>query len=127
MERLLLPPGRDDKPYILGAFGGENIYVPTSAGTTRHLVTANESKNVFLICGGGGVYAPFPVPFHFHNETRLDFLCLKGQMKVWLNDQCRVLNPVDYASVAPVGLIFCNSHSLKIFQLWLITLLLTLK
>ncbi|KAL2209247.1 RmlC-like cupin [Sarocladium strictum] len=101
MERLLHPPGRNDTPYILGAFGGENIYVPTSAGTTRNLVTADESKNTFLICGGGGVVAPFPVPFHYHNETRHDFLCLKGQMKVWLNDQCRVLNAGDYASVAP--------------------------
>ena len=103
MERLLLPPGNSEKPYILEAFGGENIYVPTSAGTTRHLVTAKESKNAFLICGGGGVYTAYPVPFHYHSKTRHDFLCLKGQMKVWLNDQCRILNAGDYASVAPVS------------------------
>ncbi|KAH7466552.1 hypothetical protein FOMA001_g16360 [Fusarium oxysporum f. sp. matthiolae] len=29
--------------------------------------------------------------------------CIKSQLKVWLNDQCKILNPGDYASLAPAS------------------------
>lgn len=103
MQRLSLPPGHSDEAFMLEAYGGECTYAPASSGVARSLVTAEESGGDFLICGGGGVANPEPVPFHYHNRTRHDFLCIRGQMKVWLNDQCRILGPGDYASVAPVS------------------------
>lgn len=39
----------------------------------------------------------------FHAKTHDTFLCLRGTMKVWQDDQCRILGPGDFASVPPVG------------------------
>ena len=108
MEILSAPPSRAGKPYILEAFGGENIYIPTSAAAERHLVTAKETDSAFTILGGGGVGTSEPVPFHFHRQMRHDFLCVKGQLKVWLNDECRILNAGDYGSVPPVSTQFSS-------------------
>ncbi|ENH64855.1 Quercetin 2,3-dioxygenase [Fusarium oxysporum f. sp. cubense race 1] len=62
----------------------------------------------FTILTSGGQAFPSPVPTHYHKHTHHDFLCLKGQLKVWLNDQCKILNPGDYASVAPGAIRACQ-------------------
>jgi hypothetical protein len=38
----------------------------------------------------------------FHARTHDTFLCVRGTMKVWENDECRILGPGDFASVPPV-------------------------
>lgn len=110
LRRFTLPPSTTGqpyygKPYIVEAYGGENVYVPTSAGTTRYLVPMKESNNTFAIVGGAGVASrvPVPVPFHYHKQMRHDFLVLRGQMKVWLDQECRIMSQGDYASVSPVS------------------------
>ncbi|KAJ2898273.1 hypothetical protein MKZ38_004041 [Zalerion maritima] len=104
MEKLTLPPYAQGKPYVLDALAGEIIYIPTSAQATRLLVTGKETDNEFAIVGCGGVATPFPVPFHYHNEAHDVFLCIKGQIRIWTNDQCRTMGPGDYASVPPTHL-----------------------
>ncbi|VUC37183.1 unnamed protein product [Clonostachys rosea] len=105
MERVLVPPSASGKrvgePYIVESFGGENIYLTGSPASARYVVTGKESENKFTILTSGGAHFPSPVPFHYHKYTHHDFLCVKGQIKVWLNDRCKILNPGDYASVAP--------------------------
>lgn len=56
----------------------------------------------------------------FHAKTHDTFLCIRGSMKVWQDDQCRILGPGDFASVPPVRLAPLNSfrsylirHSLR--------------
>ncbi|KAF5005091.1 hypothetical protein FDECE_8411 [Fusarium decemcellulare] len=107
MERVLVPPSISGKqslsgqPYIVDSFGGENVYIFGSPSSVRHLVTGRETGNKFTIVTSGGTPFPSPVPSHYHKYTHHDFLCVKGQLKVWLNDRCKILNPGDYASVAP--------------------------
>lgn len=104
MKRLEQPPFAPGKPFVIEALGGENIYLPSQQAIMRHLVTGKDTDNAFACVGSGGIPSD-PVPFHYHARMRHDFLCVKGQVKVWLNKECRVLNPGDYASVAPVSLI----------------------
>ncbi|SCO91767.1 uncharacterized protein FRV6_15895 [Fusarium oxysporum] len=93
MERIVLPPSVAGKsstakdPCIFESFAGDKVYV---SGTPS-----------FTILTSGGQAFPSPVPTHYYKHTHHDFLCIKGQLKVWLNDQCKILNPGDYASVAP--------------------------
>lgn len=101
VPRLLTPPGRPGQPYISSLYNGEMIYIPVSLSNTRLLVTGKETENAFAIVGSGGT-ASAPIGFHKHREAHDVFLCVKGQCNVWANDQCRTLNPGDFASVPPV-------------------------
>lgn len=66
----------------------------------RLLVTGKETDNAFAVVGTGGS-AGDPIGFHYHRETHDVFLCLKGSVNVWANDQCRTLRAGDLASVPP--------------------------
>lgn len=93
-------PGKSGQPYILESLCGEVIYIPLSKSATRLLVTGKESENAFAVVGTGGTSGD-PIGFHFHREAHDVFLCLKGSVKIWAGDQCRILGPDDFASVPP--------------------------
>jgi quercetin dioxygenase-like cupin family protein len=67
----------------------------------RLLVTGKETDNAFAVVGTGGTFDK-PIGFHFHKEAHDVFLCLKGKINVWSNDEARSLTPGDFASVPPV-------------------------
>lgn len=100
LKSTQIPPGQAGRPYILEALCGEVIYIPLSKSATRLLITGKESENAFAIVGTGGSQGD-PIGFHYHRETHDVFLCLKGSVNVWANDQCRTLGPGDLASVPP--------------------------
>ncbi|KAG5789761.1 hypothetical protein H9Q69_011172 [Fusarium xylarioides] len=107
MESMILPPSVAGKsastkePNIFESFSGDKVYVSGTPSVARFLLTGRETDGKFTILTSGGQAFPAPVPTHYHKHTHHDFLCIRGQLKVWLDDQCRILSPGDYASVAP--------------------------
>ncbi len=100
LEALTTAPGRPGQAYVLESSCGETIYIPCSRSATRLLVTGKESDNAFAVVGSVGSQSA-PIGFHFHREAHDVFLCLKGHVNVWANDQCRTLGQGDFASVPP--------------------------
>lgn len=100
LQHVNVAPGLPGQPYVLQSLAGEIIYIPCSRSATRLLVTGKETENAFAVVGTGGAQGD-PIGFHFHRETHDVFLCLKGKVNVWANDQCRTMGPGDFASVPP--------------------------
>nr|OQO16502.1 hypothetical protein B0A51_15979 [Rachicladosporium sp. CCFEE 5018] len=100
IETTTLPTGISSKPYIISSQEGEIIYIPLSKSATRLLVTGKETDDAFAVVGSGGSQGD-PIGFHYHREAHDVFLCLKGQINVWADDQCRTLSSGDFASVPP--------------------------
>jgi quercetin dioxygenase-like cupin family protein len=42
-----------------------------------------------------------PIPLHYHEREHDVFYCTRGRIRVWADDQSRILNPGDIASVPP--------------------------
>lgn len=103
MEPLSVPPGKPGKAYKLESLGGEIIYIPLSKSATRLLVTGKESDGAFAVVSAGGSGGD-PIGFHYHREAHDLFLCIKGRINVWAAEECRTMEPGDFASVPPVGL-----------------------
>lgn len=99
--RLAEPPGKPS-PYVIPCYGGELWTIPTSNSTLRLLVTGKETEGAFAVVGAGGTFDR-PIGFHYHREAHDVFLCIKGTMNVWANDQAREMSPGDFASVPPVS------------------------
>ena len=102
IQSLELPPGHPGISYVVPSLCGEIIYIPCSKSAMRLLVTGKETDNAFALVGTGGTTGD-PIGFHFHREAHDVFLCLKGEVNVWANDQCRTLTAGDLASVPPVS------------------------
>ena len=101
IEHLTTPPGKTSQAYVLPCYTGELWTIPTSNSTMRMLVTGKETDNAFAVVGTGGTFDK-PIGFHFHREAHDVFLCLKGKVNIWANDEGRSLAPGDFASVPPV-------------------------
>ncbi|KAK6612312.1 cupin domain-containing protein [Botrytis cinerea] len=99
VPHLTTPPG-EATPYVLPCFTGELWTIPCSNSTMRLLVTGNETNNAFAVVGTGGT-KDNPIGFHYHKEAHDVFLCLKGTLNVWANDEARSMGPGDFASVPP--------------------------
>ncbi|KAF2484881.1 RmlC-like cupin domain-containing protein [Neohortaea acidophila] len=97
---LETPPGRPDEAYVLQSLCGELIYIPCSKSIMRLAVTGKETNDSFCVVGTGGAQSD-PIGFHYHRQAHDVFLCIKGNINVWANDQCRTLGPGDFASVPP--------------------------
>ncbi|CZR38081.1 LOW QUALITY PROTEIN: uncharacterized protein FPRO_06728 [Fusarium proliferatum ET1] len=79
------------------------VYVSGTPSAAHFLLTGRETGGKSSILTSGGQVFPAPVPTHYHKHTHHDFICISGQLKVWLNGQYRILSPGDYTSVAPVS------------------------
>ncbi|CAK1358249.1 unnamed protein product [Cercospora beticola] len=95
-----LPPSVPGRPYVISSQEGEIIYIPLSKSATRLLVTGKETDNAFAVVGSSGSQSD-PIGFHYHRHTHDVFLCLKGKVNVWANDQARTMEAGDFASVTP--------------------------
>lgn len=95
-----VPPYALGKPYVISSQDGEIIYIPLSKSATRLLVTGKETEDAFAIVGSGGSQGD-PIGFHYHREAHDVFLCLQGAVNIWAGDQCRTMEPGDFASVPP--------------------------
>ncbi|KAF5613643.1 acetoacetate ligase [Fusarium tjaetaba] len=100
IQRLSAPPGNPNEPYVVPCFEGELWTIPASNSVMRMLVTGHETNKTFAVVGTGGLEDE-PVPFHYHDVAHDIFLCLKGRVRVWAEDQARELGPGDFASVPP--------------------------
>lgn len=98
-----LPPYAPREPYAISSQDGEIIYIPLSKSAFRLLVTGKETEDAFAVVGAGGSQSD-PIGFHYHQDAHDMFLCLKGSVNIWANDQCRTLGPGDFASIPPVSL-----------------------
>jgi quercetin dioxygenase-like cupin family protein len=95
------PPEEAGKAYALESLCGEIYYIPFSKSAMRLLVTGKVSDGAIALVSTGGSGGD-PIGFHNHREAHDVFLCLKGQINVWANDQARTMGPGDFASVPPV-------------------------
>lgn len=100
VPRLSEPLGKPE-PYIVVPYGGESMSLPGTKSVVRVLASAEETQGLMSVFKLDGV-AGDPVGFHYHNFAHDIFLCIKGEVKVWWKDQCRILRPGDFASVPPV-------------------------
>ncbi|KAL5048552.1 RmlC-like cupin domain-containing protein [Aspergillus fruticulosus] len=73
------------KAYALKSLCGEIYYIPFSKSAMRLLVTGKVSDGSIAL----------------HREAHDVFLCLKGHINVWANNQARTIGPGDFASVPP--------------------------
>jgi hypothetical protein len=119
IKTTLVPPGKPDEAYLIPYLEGHVTDIPSSSSVVRVMVTAKETNNTFglVTSGGSGMYSNLekwsvayletyrrvsywiPLPHDAHDI----FLCTKGQMNVWANDQGRTLDPGDMASAPPVS------------------------
>jgi quercetin dioxygenase-like cupin family protein len=74
---------------------------------TRLLVTARETDYAFAVVGRSGSHGDV-TGFYSHRRAHVVFICLKGSMRFWVNDQCRTMTAGDCVSVPPV----CRSRLL---------------
>ena len=102
LNSLTCPPGSPE-PYLLPAFTGETISIPTSNSVMRLLVTGEASSSAFGIVSTEGK-ADRPIGYHYHDSAHDIFICLKGRVAVWAQTrngehirQARVLEPGDFA------------------------------
>ncbi|KAH7267751.1 RmlC-like cupin domain-containing protein [Fusarium redolens] len=100
IKTTLVPPGKPDEAYLIPYLEGHVADIPSSSSVVRVMVTAKETNNTFGLVTSGGSEGS-PIGFHYHKDAHDIFLCTKGQMNVWANDQGRTLDPGDMASAPP--------------------------
>ncbi|KAL2811623.1 RmlC-like cupin domain-containing protein [Aspergillus granulosus] len=100
LKQSTTPPEEAGKAYALESLCGEIYYIPFSKSAMRLLVTGKVSDGAIALVSTGGTGGD-PIGFHYHREAHDVFLCLKGQVNVWANDQARTMGPGDFASVPP--------------------------
>ncbi|KAL3483607.1 hypothetical protein BJX62DRAFT_244725 [Aspergillus germanicus] len=92
------PPSHE--PYVLEQDQGKNLTVTSSQSAFTVLADGNVTKGAYTAVQlrTGADEPLFP---HYHRKTHDVWYCTKGQVKVWLNDSCRILNVGDFASAPP--------------------------
>lgn len=94
----LTPLPATTTPYVLEAGGGTSGVL--LGQTTRILVGGAQSGGALAVVA---VLGPRdrPIPFHSHRGARDTFFVTRGQLQLWADGESRVLNPGDFAYVAP--------------------------
>lgn len=96
---LNIKPTRTATPYVLRTGEGRCFNV---AGQLIY-VLAGESDTAG---GFGAVICDAttdrgPIPKHYHEREHDTWLCTRGRLQVWFNDECRTLTDGDFAYVRP--------------------------
>ncbi|VUC32973.1 unnamed protein product [Clonostachys rosea] len=86
--------------YIIDQLEGERISIPGSKGVFRILASSKQTNGSMAIFQSGAVLSDAP-GFHWHDEAHDVFLVLKGFLKLWNGDKCRIMGPGDFAYVPP--------------------------
>ncbi|KAB8199461.1 RmlC-like cupin domain-containing protein [Aspergillus parasiticus] len=100
LQPSCVPPEQAGKAYALESLRGETYYIPFSKSIMRLLVTGKVSDGAIALVSTGGSGGD-PIGFHYHREAHDVFLCLKGRVTIWADDQARTMGPGDFASVPP--------------------------
>ena len=95
---LFEPPKDPSESYIITSKSDEISKAPDSGSAYRRLVASAESNGSFDLIAVGGTAAP-SLDFHYHQKTHEVFICTKGELNIWADDQCRTLRPGDLASI----------------------------
>lgn len=86
-------------PYILRAGEGRCLYI---AGQLIRLVASAEDT-----AGGFGAvvceatHDRQPIPLHYHEREHDTWFCTRGRLRIWCQNESRVLTPGDFAYVKP--------------------------
>ncbi|KAG9238744.1 cupin domain protein [Amylocarpus encephaloides] len=99
IHRVTQPP-TDGSSYVIPQLEGEMISIPGSKSVCRVLTSAIQTNGAMSVFSSGSVLADAP-GFHHHNEAHDVFLVVKGYLKLWNGDKCKILGPGDFASVPP--------------------------
>lgn len=99
---VLTTPPDQRTPYIIDQLEGECITIPGSKGVFRILASSKQTQGGIAVFSNGGVLSEAP-GFHWHAEAHDVFLPIKGFLKLWNGDKCRIMGPGDFAYVPPVS------------------------
>ncbi|PWN87301.1 RmlC-like cupin [Acaromyces ingoldii] len=89
--------------YVLSQCSGESLYIPSSNSIMRLAAGKEQTAGSFAIATSQGAASEAIVP-HMHKDAHDTFLCLRGSLQVWCNNESRVLYPGDFASVPPMAI-----------------------
>ncbi|KAH7173233.1 RmlC-like cupin domain-containing protein [Fusarium flagelliforme] len=86
--------------YVLPQLAGEKITLPGWKGVFRILASSKQTNGGLAVMAGASVLADAP-GFHWHEEAHDIFMVIKGYVKLWVGDKCRILAPGDFAYAPP--------------------------
>ena len=92
------PPGTTT-PYVIKAGQGRSVVV--AGQVVRILAGVGETASGYGAVMLESSIDKRPIPMHFHEKEHDTWLCTRGRLKIWANDQCRVLTEGDFAYVQP--------------------------
>lgn len=95
-----LPIKQGSQSYILPQLSGESLYVKSTNSVVRLPAGETYTDGSFSVVSSEGAETD-PIMPHKHATAHDTFLCLRGSLQVWANDQSRILQPGDFASVPP--------------------------
>ena len=72
----------------------------TMGQAIRILAGEEQTGGRFTICAAVGPQGA-PVPQHWHESEHDTFVCVRGALQMWADDQSRVLSPGGFANVPP--------------------------
>ena len=98
-----LPIKQGGQSYILPQLSGESLYIQSTNSVVRLPAGEAYTDGSFSVVSSEGAETE-PIMPHKHALAHDTFLCLRGSLQVWANDQSRILQPGDFASV-PAGVI----------------------
>ncbi|KAF7519299.1 hypothetical protein G7054_g13140 [Neopestalotiopsis clavispora] len=96
--RVKTPP-EDGSSYIIDRWDGETFTLPGSKGAFHMWASQKQTGNTFSVFGWDGPASD--QGFHRHKITHDVFLLTEGRIKVYCGDDCKILEPGDFASVPP--------------------------
>lgn len=99
---VLTTPPDSRTSYIIDQLEGERITIPGSKGVFRILASSKQTQGGIAVFSSGAVLSDAP-GFHWHAEAHDVFLPIKGYLKLWNGDKCRIMAPGDFAYVPPVS------------------------
>lgn len=91
------------RSYVLSQNSGEGLVIPSSNSVARLPAGKEQTDGAFAVATSHGAGSEPIVP-HMHKGAHDTFLCLRGSLQVWCNNESRVLQPGDYASVPPLAI-----------------------
>lgn len=101
-------PDYTGTPYILPSLYGRGLQLGDDV--FRLLATKNSTAGAFTLLGTNG-QSGSAVPFHYHALVYENFFCVKGRIRLWVNNEARDLTAGDFGAV-PHG----QNHSYQIME-----------
>ena len=86
-------------PYVVRHGRGLRHLVAGEMVTT--LAGGTETAGAYGVLVADSPWARGPIPMHYHEREYDTWLCTRGKLRIWCEDQCRTLRPGDFAYAAP--------------------------